>query len=52
MFILMALLSGALLREVNKKFGIPYSPMLLLLGIILGVYHASFGYWGHSAWLI
>jgi hypothetical protein len=26
--------------------------MLLLLGIILGVYNASFGYWGHAAWLI
>ena len=40
---------GALLREVNKKVGIPYTPMLLVLGIIVGYFREGLGVVGASA---
>jgi len=36
-FLTYSLLIGALLREVHKITKIPFNPMLLLSGIILGV---------------
>jgi hypothetical protein len=38
LFVFFGLLCGAILREFNKKTGIPYTPMLLILGIILGYF--------------
>jgi hypothetical protein len=49
---MMSLLCGGIFKEVNKKFGIPYTPMVLILGVILGVYHAGLGEWGHAAFTI
>jgi hypothetical protein len=48
-FIFFGLLCGALLREVNKKVGIPYTPMLLVLGIIIGYFREDLGVVGESA---
>jgi len=41
-----------LLREANKKTGIPYTPMLLILGIIFGYFQNSFGVIGDSVAII
>lgn len=43
LFIFFGLLCGSLLREINKKTGIPYTPMLLVLGILLGNFRESLG---------
>jgi hypothetical protein len=43
LFIFVGLLLGGLLREVNKKTKIPYTPMLLVLGILLGYFRESLG---------
>jgi hypothetical protein len=43
LFIFVGLLLGGLLREVNKKTKIPYTPMLLVLGIFLGYFRESLG---------
>jgi NhaP-type Na+/H+ or K+/H+ antiporter len=37
------LLIGAFCREVNKRFGIPYTPMLLVIGIIMGQQKENLG---------
>lgn len=51
-FIFFGLLCGALLREVNKKVGIPYTPMLLVLGILVGYCREGLGVVGESAEVI
>lgn len=43
LFIILGLLIGGLLREVNKATGFPYSPMLLVVGTLAGVYKAEMG---------
>jgi hypothetical protein len=43
------LLFGTLFREINKKYGIPYSPLLMILGIFLGNVHPYIGEWGVAA---
>jgi len=43
LFITMGLLLGGLLREVNKKTKIPYTPMLLVSGMLIGGYREYFG---------
>ncbi len=42
-FIAIGLLIGALLREVNKKIKLPYTPMLLIAGMIIGGWREYFG---------
>jgi NhaP-type Na+/H+ or K+/H+ antiporter len=37
---------GGLIREVNKKTGIPYTPMLFVLGLFVGLFSKSFGVLG------
>jgi hypothetical protein len=49
LFVLTGLLCGILFREINKKYGIPYSPLLMLLGVILGNTHQYIGEWGRAA---
>ena len=46
------LLCGTILREVNKKFGSPYTPMLLVLGMVMGYFSHSMGFVGESADLL
>lgn len=49
LFVLTGLLFGTLFRELNKKYGIPYSPLLMVLGIFLGNTHMHLGEWGRAA---
>jgi Sodium/hydrogen exchanger family len=42
-FLIFSLLSGAIFREINKRTGVPYTPMCLLLGIIAGSARNYFG---------
>ena len=39
-FLLLSLLLGCLLRELNKKTKIPYSPAVLFVGLLLGLFAA------------
>lgn len=48
-FVMIGLLIGAVLREVNKRTKIPYTPMLLLVGIIIGELVDELGILGESA---
>ena len=47
-FIMFSLLIGGLLREVNKKFKVPYTPMLLIAGIMWGLVDNHLGLIGKS----
>jgi len=38
LFLFIGLLFGGLLREINKKTKFPYTPLLIILGIIMGIY--------------
>ena len=51
-FIAVGLLLGGILREINKKTKIPYTPMLLVLGILLGYFKSSLGMIGESTGII
>lgn len=44
LFVFFGLLIGGLCREINKKTKIPYTPMLLIIGMIMGGYREYFGY--------
>ena len=46
--IMFSLLIGGLLREVNKKFKVPYTPMLLIAGIMWGLVDNHLGLIGKS----
>ncbi|CAD8153221.1 unnamed protein product [Paramecium pentaurelia] len=48
-FLTLGIVSGLILREINKKTKFPYSPMILSLGILLGLLQKSLGYVGESA---
>lgn len=48
-FILVSLFLGALAREANKHLKIPYTPLLLLLGILWGAFAGSLWEIGESA---
>jgi NhaP-type Na+/H+ or K+/H+ antiporter len=37
------LMMGGLCRELKKKFGLPYTPQLLVVGILLGTYSTRLG---------
>ncbi len=43
LFIFAGLSIGGVLREVNKKTKIPYTPMLIIAGLLLGYYEDSLG---------
>lgn len=47
-FIFLSLLLGGLLKEIKKKTNIPYSPMLLLSGILFGLFAKNMGIVGES----
>lgn len=48
LFVFVGLFLGAILKEVKKKVNIPYSPMLMGIGIILGYFYKSLGMYGES----
>ena len=52
MFVFVGLLFGAILREINKKTKIPFTPMLLVLGIFFGYAREELGTFGESVGLI
>lgn len=52
LFITVGLLLGGILREVNKKTGMPYTPMLLMLGVFMGYCRNSLGVVGDSTDII
>jgi hypothetical protein len=43
LFITIGMLIGGICREINKKTNIPYTPMLLVIGMIIGGYREYFG---------
>jgi len=43
LFVFLGLAAGGLLRQLNRKTKIPYTPMLIVLGIFLGCYRDSLG---------
>jgi len=49
LFIFFGLLIGGMLREVNKRTKFPYTPMLIIAGIILGHWDHVLGNIGRSA---
>lgn len=42
-FLITTLLIGAICREISKKTNIPYTPQLLLIGVLLGSYYKNLG---------
>ena len=52
MFTFLSLLSGGILKELKKKTNIPYSPMLLVLGIIFGLSAKKIDVIGKSVLLV
>ena len=50
--IFMILIVSAILREVKKKTSIPFSPMLLLVGLILGIFEHRLGFVGECVRLL
>ena len=48
LFTFVGLLLGAALREVSKKTKIPYTPILLAVGLIIGIYVDSLGILGEA----
>lgn len=52
MFTFSVIFLGAILKEVKKKTNIPYTPMILMMGLIIGYYHESWGIFGQSIHLV
>ena len=42
LFVFINLLIGGVCKEINKKTKIPYTPMLFMIGILLGVFVNSY----------
>ncbi|CAD8069778.1 unnamed protein product [Paramecium sonneborni] len=51
-FLVLGLILGLILRELSKKFSIPYSPMILGLGLIIGLSQEYIGNIGDSAYIL
>jgi NhaP-type Na+/H+ or K+/H+ antiporter len=47
-FIVITLLIGSICREITKKTSLPYTPQLLLIGLVLGSYYKYLGTIGIS----
>jgi hypothetical protein len=43
LFVILTIGFGIISREINKKFGIPYTPLLIICGGIVG----GFDFWGY-----
>lgn len=48
-FIFFSMLLGCICREITKQWSIPYSPMLLILGLIWGGLEDWIGFVGDSS---
>lgn len=46
------LLLGGIIREIKKKTGIPYTPLLFIVGIVLGFTHHHLGVYGQSVYTV
>lgn len=51
-FVFFGLLVGGLLREVNKKTKFPYTPLLILAGLLLGYLRNYLGTVGESTSIV
>ncbi|CAD8193501.1 unnamed protein product [Paramecium pentaurelia] len=51
-FLVLGLICGLILRELNKKTNIPYSPMILALGLAIGLSQEYLGKIGNSAYIL
>ncbi|CAD8109667.1 unnamed protein product [Paramecium sonneborni] len=51
-FLVLGLILGLILREFSKKTSIPYSPMILALGLVIGLTQDYLGYIGDSAYIL
>lgn len=49
LYVFGGLLIGGILREINKKTKFPYTPMIIIVGIILGYWKSSLGVIGEAA---
>lgn len=52
MFTFLVLFVGSVLKEIKKKTNIPYTPMILIMGLVCGYYHESWGILGKSIHLV
>ena len=43
LFVILCLVSGVICKEIKKSTNIPYSPQLLVIGLILGSYYQQLG---------
>lgn len=48
-FVFMSLVLGAICREIKKLTGIPYTPMLIVIGIGWGLLEEWLGYTGRAS---
>jgi hypothetical protein len=48
-FLMIGLLIGAVVRELNKRFNVPYTPLLFVIGVLLGYYKDNLGILGDAA---
>jgi NhaP-type Na+/H+ or K+/H+ antiporter len=48
-FLMIGLLIGAIARELNKRFNVPYTPFLFLIGLLVGFFKDSLGMLGEAA---
>jgi NhaP-type Na+/H+ or K+/H+ antiporter len=46
---MIGLLIGAVVRELNKRFNVPYTPLLFVIGLLLGYYKDALGILGDAA---
>ena len=49
LWVFITLILGALLRHLNKKFKVPYTPSLLFVGLLWGYFYAYLGIIGRAA---
>jgi hypothetical protein len=49
LFVFLCLLVGIVMKQVNKAYKIPYTPMLLIVGILWGVAAEHLGEVGMAA---
>ena len=52
LYVFMGLLIGGICREINKKLKIPYTPLLLIFGILIGYQSKELGLFGQSTILM
>jgi len=51
-FIFICLFAGAIFKEIKKKTNIPYTPMVLIFGLVIGYYDTQLGFFGEAVSLV